>query len=203
MKNLSNKSNLDEKIIKLTKKIQSIDNKTLSKMYSPKIVFMLYPELSIKLINDFNRASFDAYELSESFSIDAHLYKDENLAGIISSLTLDNNRKSSLSVDELSGFLKSKILRSMDSFKISRKLNQNSNRTLGISYFDNSDDELNKAHRLIIELSLLLEANKDTFDSPSSINYLDQSKKELRILSKSSNSALEQADDDSFWGIDL
>ena len=203
MKNLSNKSNLDEKIIKLTKKIQSIDNKTLSKMYSPKIVFMLYPELSIKLINDFNRASFDAYELSESFSIDAHLYKDENLAGIISSLILDNNRKSSLSADELSGFLKSKILRSMDSFKISRKLNQNSNRTLGISYFDNSDDELNKAHRLIIELSLLLEANKDTFDSPSSINYLDQSKKELRILSKSSNSALEQADDDSFWGIDL
>lgn len=203
MKNLSNKSNLDEKIIKLTKKIQAIDNKTLSKMYSPKIVFMLYPELSIKLINDFNRASFDAYELSESFSIDAHLYKDENLAGIISSLILDNNRKSSLSADELSGFLKSKILRSMDSFKISRKLNQNSNRTLGISYFDNSDDELNKAHRLIIELSLLLEANKDTFDSPSSINYLDQSKKELRILSKSSNSALEQADDDSFWGIDL
>lgn len=203
MKNLSNKSNLDEKIIKLTKKIQAIDNKTLSKMYSPKIVFMLYPELSIKLINDFNRASFDAYELSESFSIDAHLYKDENLAGIISSLILDNNRKSSLSADELSGFLKSKILRSMDSFKISRKLNQNSNRTLGISYFDNSDDELNKAHRLIIELSLLLEANKDTFDSPSSINYLNQSKKELRILSKSSNSALEQADDDSFWGIDL
>lgn len=203
MKNLSNKSNLDEKIIKLTKKIQLIDNKTLSKMYSPKIVFMLYPELSIKLINDFNRASFDAYELSESFSIDAHLYKDENLAGIISSLILDNNRKSSLSADELSVFLKSKILRSMDSFKISRKLNQNSNRTLGISYFNNSDDELNKAHRLIIELSLLLEANKDTFDSPSSINYLDQSKKELRILSKSSNSALEQADDDSFWGIDL
>lgn len=203
MKNLSNKSNLDEKIIKLTKKIQSIDNKTLSKMYSPKIVFMLYPELSIKLINDFNRASFDAYELSESFSIDAHLYKDENLAGIISSLILDNNRKSSLSADELSGFLKSKILRSMDSFKISRKLNQNSNRTLGISYFDNSDDELNKAHRLIIELSLLLEANKETFDSPSSINYLEQSKKELRILSKSSNSALEQAEDDSFWGIDL
>lgn len=203
MKNLSNKSNLDEKIIKLTKKIQAIDNKTLSKMYSPKIVFMLYPELSIKLINDFNRASFDAYELSESFSIDAHLYKDENLAGIISSLILDNNRKSSLSVDELSGFLKSKILRSMDSFKISRKLNQNSNRTLGISYFDNSDDELNKAHRLIIELSLLLEANKETFDSPSSINYLEQSKKELRILSKSSNSALEQAEDNSFWGIDL
>lgn len=91
----------------------------------------------------------------------------------------------------------------MDSFKIQKELNRNSYRTLGISCFDNSDEELNKAHRFIIELSLLLEANKDNFDSRSSINYLEQAKNELRILSKSSGSALEQAKDDSFWGIDL
>ena len=203
MKSLSNKSNLDKKIIKLTKKIQSINDETLSKMYSPKIVFMLEPELSIKLINDFQRASFDAYELSQSFSIDAHLYKNKDLAEIISSLILEREIKSSLSADELSSFLKSKILKSMDSFKIQKELNRNSHRTLGISYFDNSDDELNKAHRFIIELSLLLEANKDTFDCRSSIDYLEQSKDELRILSRSSNSALEQANDNDFWGIDL
>lgn len=203
MKSLSNKSNLDKKIIKLIKKIQSINDKKLKKMYSPKIVFMLEPELSIKLINDFDRASFDSYELSQSFSIDAKLYNDENLAEIISSLILENNRKSSLSVDELSSFLKSKILKSMDSFKIQKELNRNSHRTLGISYFDNSDEELNKAHRFIIELSLLLEANKHTFDCQSSICYLEQAKEELRILSKSSHSVLEQAKDDDFWGIDL
>lgn len=203
MKSLSNKSNLDKKIIKLTKKIQSINDETLSKMYSPKIVFMLEPELSIKLINDFKRASFDAYELSQSFSIDAHLYKNKDLAEIISSLILERKIKSSLSADELSSFLKSKILKSMDSFKIQKELNRNSHRTLGISYFDNSDDELNRAHRFIIELSLLLEANKDTFDSRSSVGYLEQAKDELRILSRSSNSALEQANDNDFWGIDL
>lgn len=203
MKSLSNKSNLDKKIIKLIKKIQSTNDKKLKKMYSPKIVFMLEPELSVKLINDFDRASFDSYELSQSFSIDAQLYNNENLAEIISSLILENNRKSSLSVDELSSFLKSKILRSMDNFKIQKELNRNSIRTLGISYFDNSDEELNKAHRFIIEFSLLLEANKHTFDCQSSIRYLEQVKEELRILSKSSHSALEQANDDDFWGIDL
>ena len=203
MKSLSNKSNLDKKIIKLIKKIQSINDKKLKKMYSPKIVFMLEPELSVKLINDFDRASFDSYELSQSFSIDAQLYNNENLAEIISSLILENNRKSSLSVDELSSFLKSKILRSMDNFKIQKELNRNSIRTLGISYFDNSDEELNKAHRFIIEFSLLLEANKHTFDCQSSIRYLEQMKEELRILSKSSHSALEQANADDFWGIDL
>lgn len=203
MKSLSNKSNLDKKIIKLTKKIQSINAETLNKMYSPKIVFMLEPELSVKLINDFERASFNAYELSQSFSIDAHLYKNKDLAGIISSLILERKLKSSLSADELSSFLKSKILKSMDSFKIQKELNRNSHRTLGISYFDNSDEELNKAHRFIIELSLLLEANKHTFDCRSSIDYLEQAKNELRILSNSSGSALEQAKDDSFWGIDL
>lgn len=203
MKSLSNKSNLDKKIIKLIKKIQSINDKKLKKMYSPKIVFMLEPELSVKLINDFDRASFDSYELSQSFSIDAQLYNNENLAEIISSLILENNRKSSLSVDELSSFLKSKILRSMDNFKIQKELNRNSIRTLGISYFDNSDEELNKAHRFIIEFSLLLEANKHTFDCQSSIRYLEQVKEELRILSKSSHSALEQANADDFWGIDL
>ena len=41
MKSLSNKSNLDKKIIKLIKKIQSINDKTLKKMYSPKIVFKI------------------------------------------------------------------------------------------------------------------------------------------------------------------
>lgn len=203
MKSLSNKSNLDKKIIKLIKKIQSINDKTLKKMYSPKIVFMLDPELSVKLINDFDRASFDSYELSHSFSINAKLYNDENLAETITSLILNNRRKSSLSVDELSGFLKSKILKSLDSFKIQKELNRNSHRTLGISYFDNSDEELNRAHRFIIELSLLLEANKYTFDSRSSIGYLEQAKKELRILSKSSHSALEQANDNDFFGINL
>ena len=183
MKSLSNKSNLDKKIIKLIKKIQSTNDKKLKKMYSPKIVFMLEPELSVKLINDFDRASFDSYELSQSFSIDAQLYNNENLAEIISSLILENNRKSSLSVDELSSFLKSKILRSMDNFKIQKELNRNSIRTLGIS--------------------LLLEANKHTFDCQSSIRYLEQVKEELRILSKSSHSVLEQANDDDFWGIDL
>ena len=203
MKSLSNKSNLDKKIIKLTKKIQSINDETLSKMYSPKIVFMLEPELSVKLINDFKRASFNAYELSQSFSIDAHLYKNKDLAEIIFSLILEREIKSSLNADEWSSFFKSKILKSMDSFKIQKELNRNSHRTLGISYFDNSDEELNKAHRFIIELSLLLEANKHTFDCRSSIDYLEQAKNELRILSKSSGSALEQAKDDSFWGIDL
>ena len=199
MKSLSNKSNLDKKIIKLIKKIQSINDK----MYSPKIVFMLEPELSIKLINDFGRASFYSYELSQSFSIDAQFYNDENLGEIITSLILNNKRKSSLSVDELSSFLKSKILKSLDNFKIQKELNRSSNRTLGVSYFDNSDEELNRAHRFIIELSLLLEANKYTFDSRSSIGYLEQAKKELRILSKSSHSALEQANDNDFFGINL
>lgn len=203
MKSLSNKSNLDKKIIKLIKKIQSINDKTLKKMYSPKIVFMLEPELSIKLINDFGRASFYSYELSQSFSIDAQFYNDENLAEIITSLILNNKRKSSSSVDELSSFLKSKILKSLDNFKIQKELNRSSNRTLGVSYFDNSDEELNRAHRFIIELSLLLEANKDTVDCRSSIGYLEQAKKELRILSKSSHSALEQANDNDFFGINL
>ena len=49
----------------------------------------------------------------------------------------------------------------------------------------------------------LLEANKNNFDCRSSLNYLNQSKSELELLSKSSHSALEQSKNGSFWGIDL
>ena len=203
MKCLSNKSNIDEKIINLIEKIQSIKEETLNEMFSPKILFVLEPELSVKLINDFGRASFEAYELDQSFSIDARLYKNNDLPGIISSLILEGQRKTSLTFDELSGFLKSKILRSLDTFKIQKELNRNSKRNLEFIYFDDSDNELNKAHRFIIEFSLLLEANKNNFDCRSSLNYLNQSKSELELLSKSSHSALEQSKNGSFWGIDL
>lgn len=79
-------------ILGLVKKIKSIKKESLSGFTNPKILFVLKPEITVFVVNDFGLTTLENYQLMASYSIDHKLIDDPDLISIISTMVLEYDK---------------------------------------------------------------------------------------------------------------
>ena len=188
-------------IIGLVDKIKSIKKETLSSFTNPKILFILKPEIAVFVVNDFGLATLENYQLMASYSIDHKLIDNPDLISIISTMVLEGDKNYDYEKD--SSYLKDLISHSLDQFKLKKNINRQFSKSKG--YLDYTtfdlDNDLFNAHRLIIELSLIVQASKNQADTKLEERYISREKKVVEDLSKLDQHLRDGINYENFWGI--
>ena len=188
-------------LLGLVEKIKSIKNDTISSFTNPKILFVLKPDIAVFVINDFGLATLENYQLMASYSIDPKLIDNPDLISIISTMVLENNKNYEYEKD--SCYLKDLISHSLDQFKLKKSINRQFSRSknyLDYTTFD-LDNDLFNAHRLIIELSLIVQASKNQIDTKLEERYLTSEKTVVEALSKLDQHLRNKINYENFWEI--
>ena len=108
-------SNADEysaALLGLVEKIKSIKKESLSNFTNPKILFVLKPEITVFVVNDFGLTTLENYQLMASYSIDHKLIDNPDLISIISTMVLEDDKNYDYEKD--SCYLKDLISHSLD-----------------------------------------------------------------------------------------
>ena len=95
------------------------------------------------------------------------------------------------------------ISHSLDQFKLKKSINRQFSRSknyLDYTTFD-LDNDLFNAHRLIIELSLIVQASKNQADTKLEERYLTSEKTVVETLSKLDQHLRDGINYGNFWGI--
>ena len=188
-------------ILGLVQKIKSIKKETLSSFTNPKILFVLKPEIAVFVVNDFGLATLENYQLMASYSIDPKLIDNPDLISIISTMVLEGDKNYDYEKD--SSYLKDLIGHSLDQFKLKKNINRQFSKSKG--YLDYTtfdlDNDLFNAHRLIIELSLIVQASKKQADTKLEERYITREKKVVEDLSKLDQHLRDGINYENFWGI--
>ena len=188
-------------ILRLVQKIKSIKKETLSSFTSPKILFVLKPEIAVFIVNDFGLTTLENYQLMASYSIDSKLIDNPDLISIISEMILEDDKNYDYEKD--SCYLKDLISHSLDQFKLKKSINRQfirSKNYLDYTTFD-LDNDLFNAHRLIIELSLIVQASKNQIDTKLEDRYLTSEKTVVEALSKLDQHLRNKINYENFWEI--
>ena len=188
-------------ILGLVQKIKSIKKETLSSFTNPKILFVLKPEIAVFIVNDFELTTLENYQLMASYSIDPKLIDNPDLISIISTMVLEDNKNYDYEKD--SCYLKDLISHSLDQFKLKKSINRQFSKSKG--YLDYTtfdlDNDLFNAHRLIIELSLIVQASKNQIDTKLEDRYLTSEKTVVEALSKLDQHLRNKINYKNFWEI--
>lgn len=188
-------------ILRLVQKIKSIKKETLSSFTNPKILFVLKPEIAVFIVNDFGLTTLENYQLMASYSIDSKLIDNPDLISIISEMILEDDKNYDYEKD--SCYLKDLISHSLDQFKLKKSINRQFSRSknyLDYTTFD-LDNDLFNAHRLIIELSLIVQASKNQIDTKLEDRYLTSEKTVVEALSKLDQHLRNKINYENFWEI--
>lgn len=188
-------------ILRLVQKIKSIKKETLSSFTNPKILFVLKPEIAVFIVNDFGLTTLENYQLMASYSIDSKLIDNPDLISIISEMILEDDKNYDYEKD--SSYLKDLIGHSLDQFKLKKSINRQFSRSknyLDYTTFD-LDNDLFNAHRLIIELSLIVQASKNQIDTKLEDRYLTSEKTVVEALSKLDQHLRNKINYENFWEI--
>lgn len=188
-------------IIGLVQKIKSIKKESLDSFTNPKILFVLKPEITVFVVNDFGLTTLENYQLMASYSIDHKLIDNPDLISIISTMVLEDDKNYDYEKD--SCYLKDLISHSLDQFKLKKSINRQFNRSknyLDYTTFD-LDNDLFNAHRLIIELSLIVQASKNQIDTKLEDRYLTSEKTVVEALSKLDQHLRNKINYENFWEI--
>lgn len=197
-------SNADEysaALLGLVEKIKSIKKESLSNFTNPKILFVLKPEITVFVVNDFGLTTLENYQLMASYSIDHKLIDNPDLISIISTMVLEDDKNYDYEKD--SCYLKDLISHSLDQFKLKKSINRQFSRSknyLDYTTFD-LDNDLFNAHRLIIELSLIVQASKNQIDTKLEDWYLTSEKTVVEALSKLDQHLRNKINYENFWEI--
>ena len=188
-------------ILGLVQKIKSIKKETLSSFTNPKILFVLKPEIAVFIVNDFRLTTLENYQLMASYSIDPKLIDNPDLISIISTMVLENDKNYDYEKD--SRYLKDRISHYLDQFKLKKNINRQSSRSQGYLYYTtfDLDGDLFNSHRLIIELSLIVQASKNKINTESEDRYLTVEKKVVEDLSKLDQHLRNKINYENFWEI--
>ena len=176
-------------IIGLVQKIKSIKKESLDSFTNPKILFVLKPEITVFVVNDFG------------LTIDHKLIDNPDLISIISTMVLEDDKNYDYEKD--SCYLKDLISHSLDQFKLKKSINRQFSRSknyLDYTTFD-LDNDLFNAHRLIIELSLIVQASKNQIDTKLEDRYLTSEKTVVEALSKLDQHLRNKINYENFWEI--
>ena len=188
-------------ILGLVQKIKSIKKETLSSFTNPKILFVLKPEIAVFVVNDFGLATLENYQLMASYSIDPKLIDNPDLISIISTMVLEGDKNYDYEKD--SSYLKDLIGHSLDQFKLKKNINRQFSKSKG--YLDYTtfdlDNDLFNAHRLIIELSLIVQASKKQADTKLEERYITREKTVVEALSKLDQHLRNKINYENFWEI--
>ena len=188
-------------ILGLVQKIKSIKKETLSSFTNPKILFVLKPEIAVFVVNDFGLATLENYQLMASYSIDPKLIDNPDLISIISTMVLEGDKNYDYEKD--SSYLKDLIGHFLDQFKLKKNINRQFSKSKG--YLDYTtfdlDNDLFNAHRLIIELSLIVQASKNQIDTKLEDRYLTSEKTVVEALSKLDQHLRNKINYENFWEI--
>lgn len=99
--------------------------------------------------------------------------------------------------------MKNLISHSLDQFKLKKNINRQFSKSKG--YLDYTtfdlDNDLFNAHRLIIELSLIVQASKNQADTKLEDRYITIEKKVVEDLSKLDQYLRDGINYENFWGI--
>lgn len=188
-------------ILRLVQKIKSIKKETLSSFTNPKILFVLKPEIAVFIVNDFGLTTLENYQLMASYSIDSKLIDNPDLISIISEMILEDDKNYDYEKD--SSYLKDLIGHSLDQFKLKKNINRQFSKSkdyLDYTTFD-LDNDLFNAHRLIIELSLIVQASKNQIDTKLEDRYLTSEKTVVEALSKLDQHLRNKINYENFWEI--
>ena len=188
-------------ILRLVQKIKSIKKETLSSFTNPKILFVLKPEIAVFIVNDFVLTTLENYQLMASYSIDSKLIDNPDLISIISEMILEDDKNYDYEKD--SSYLKDLIGHSLDQFKLKKNINRQFSKSkdyLDYTTFD-LDNDLFNAHRLIIELSFIVQASKNQADTKLEERYITREKKVVEDLSKLDQHLRDGINYKNFWGI--
>lgn len=188
-------------ILRLVQKIKSIKKETLSSFTNPKILFVLKPEIAVFIVNDFGLKTLENYQLMASYSIDSKLIDNPDLISIISEMILEDDKNYDYEKD--SSYLKDLIGHSLDQFKLKKNINRQFSKSkdyLDYTTFD-LDNDLFNAHRLIIELSFIVQASKNQADTKLEERYITREKKVVEDLSKLDQHLRDGINYENFWGI--
>lgn len=188
-------------LLGLVEKIKSIKKESLSNFTNPKILFVLKPEITVFVVNDFGLTTLENYQLMASYSIDPKLIDNPDLISIISTMVLEDNKNYDYEKD--SCYLKDLISHSLDQFKLKKSINRRFSRSknyLDYTTFD-LDNDLFNAHRLIIELSLIVQASKNQIDTKLEDRYLTSEKTVVEALSKLDQHLRNKINYENFWEI--
>lgn len=188
-------------ILRLVQKIKSIKKETLSSFTNPKILFVLKPEIAVFIVNDFGLTTLENYQLMASYSIDSKLIDNPDLISIISEMILEDDKNYDYEKD--SSYLKDLIGHSLDQFKLKKNINRQFSKSkdyLDYTTFD-LDNDLFNAHRLIIELSFIVQASKNQADTKLEEQYITREKKVVEDLSKLDQHLRDGINYENFWGI--
>lgn len=188
-------------IIGLVQKIKSIKKESLDSFTNPKILFVLKPEITVFVVNDFGLTTLENYKLMASYSIDHKLIDNPDLISIISTMVLEDDKNYDYEKD--SCYLKDLISHSLDQFKLKKSINKQFSRSknyLDYTTFD-LDNDLFNAHRLIIELSLIVQASKNQIDTKLEDRYLTSEKTVVEALSKLDQHLRNKINYENFWEI--
>lgn len=188
-------------ILGLVQKIKSIKKETLSSFTNPKILFVLKPEIAVFIVNDFGLTTLENYQLMASYSIDPKLIDNPDLISIISEMILEDDKNYDYEKD--SSYLKDLIGHSLDQFKLKKNINRQFSKSK--DYLDYTtcdlDNDLFNAHRLIIELSLIVQASKNQIDTKLEYRYLTSEKTVVEALSKLDQHLRNKINYENFWEI--
>lgn len=188
-------------ILRLVQKIKSIKKETLSSFTNPKILFVLKPEIAVFIVNDFGLTTLENYQLMASYSIDSKLIDNPDLISIISEMILEDDKNYDYEKD--SSYLKDLIGHSLDQFKLKKNINRQFSKSkdyLDYTTFD-LDNDLFNAHRLIIELSFIVQASKNQADTKLEEQYITREKTVVEDLSKLDQHLRDGINYENFWGI--
>lgn len=188
-------------IIGLVQKIKSIKKESLDSFTNPKILFVLKPEITIFVVRDFGLTTLENYQLMASYSIDHKLIDNPDLISIISTMVLEDDKNYDYEKD--SCYLKDLISHSLDQFKLKKSINRQFRRSknyLDYTTFD-LDNDLFNARRLIIELSLIIQASKNQIDTKLEDRYLTSEKTVIEALSKLDQHLRNKINYENFWEI--
>ena len=188
-------------IIGLVQKIKSIKKESLDSFTNPKILFVLKPEITIFVVSDFGLTTLENYQLMASYSIDHKLIDNPDLISIISTMVLEDDKNYDYEKD--SCYLKDLISHSLDQFKLKKSINRQFRRSknyLDYTTFD-LDNDLFNARRLIIELSLIVQASKNQIDTKLEDRYLTSEKTVVEALSKLDPHLRNKINYENFWEI--
>lgn len=202
MKTLNSKAEeYSSAIIGLVQKIKSIKKESLDSFTNPKILFVLKPEITVFVVSDFGLTTLENYQLMASYSIDHKLIDNPDLISIISTMVLEDDKNYDYEKD--SCYLKDLISHSLDQFKLKKSINRQFRRSknyLDYTTFD-LDNDLFNARRLIIELSLIVQASKNQIDTKLEDRYLTSEKTVVEALSKLDQHLRNKINYENFWEI--
>lgn len=188
-------------LLGLVEKIKSIKKESLSNFTNPKILFVLKPEITVFVVNDFGLTTLENYQLMASYSIDPKLIDNPDLISIILTMVLEDNKNYDYEKD--SCYLKDLISHSLNQFKLKKSINRRFSRSknyLDYTTFD-LDNDLFNAHRLIIEFSLIVQASKNQIDTKLEDRYLTSEKTVVEALSKLDQHLRNKINYENFWEI--